>query len=136
MKRIIAAAVLATAAVAANAGSINDLQPGMTVEQIKELLGNPDSTQFHGGKWILKYTEFKPFKGKVPYYLIVDKETKQLEEWTANMEELAADQQRVMGVARHLQRDNAIRAMNRPQPIGPTRIEQKIEADVTVKVKP
>jgi outer membrane protein assembly factor BamE (lipoprotein component of BamABCDE complex) len=48
----------------------NDLEPGMSTVQVKEKLGNPNSTQFIYNKWVWKYSLHQYWKGNIPYYLI------------------------------------------------------------------
>ena len=71
----------------------NQLSPGMTSSQIKAVLGEPSQTQFIGDKWIWKYSLHQYSKGLVPYYLVLGKESKLLQEWYADEAEYQRQQQ-------------------------------------------
>ena len=49
----------------------NQLEPGMSIGQVKGIMGDPDSTQFKGNKWVWKYSLHQEWKGFAPYMLIV-----------------------------------------------------------------
>lgn len=74
--------------------SIDDLEPGQTMKNIKDGLGKPESTQFIKGQMVLKYVK-KQYWGKpnLPYYLLFSKEGK-LVEWVVNQRE-AHESQRI-----------------------------------------
>ena len=40
----------------------NQLEPGMSTSQVKGILGNPNSTEFKGNKWVWKYSLHKPME--------------------------------------------------------------------------
>ena len=65
----------------------NQLEPGMSTGQVKGIMGDPDSTQFKGNKWVWKYSLHQEWKGFVPYYLVFGKSSKQLESWFADENE-------------------------------------------------
>lgn len=72
--------------------SIDDLEPGQAMKNIKDGLGKPISTQFIKGQMILKY-EKKQYWGKpnLPYYLLFSKDGK-LVEWVVNQREATQSQ--------------------------------------------
>ena len=71
-----------------------NLAPGMTTEQVRAVMGgDPASTSFQSDHLIWKYTLAQPWVGNVPYYLIFNRETEQLEGWAANDAELRRNQQ-------------------------------------------
>ena len=65
----------------------NQLEPGMSIGQVKGIMGDPDSTQFKRNKWVWKYSLHQEWKGFVPYYLVFGKSSKQLESWFADENE-------------------------------------------------
>jgi len=65
----------------------NQLEPGMSTSQVKGILGNPNSTEFKGNKWVWKYSLHKPWKGLIPHYLVFGKTSKLLEAWFADQNE-------------------------------------------------
>lgn len=71
----------------------NQLMPGMTPNQVKEILGEPSQSQFIADKWIWKYSLHEPWKGWIPYYLIFGKESLKLDSWYANEAEYMQQQQ-------------------------------------------
>ena len=71
----------------------NQLMPGMSADQVKEILGEPSQTQFIADKWIWKYSLHEYWKGWVPYYLVFKKETQKLDSWYANEAEYWQQQQ-------------------------------------------
>ena len=72
---------------------VNSLEPGMTIQQVKELLGEPQSTQFIENK--LVYTYLLKEKGGIdyPHYLVFDGKTKLLEGWVADTKKYEANKQ-------------------------------------------
>ena len=71
----------------------NQLTPGMSAKEVKELLGEPKQTEFISQKWVWKYSLHQAWKGYVPYYLTFDKEDKTLDSWYANEAEYYRQQQ-------------------------------------------
>jgi outer membrane protein assembly factor BamE (lipoprotein component of BamABCDE complex) len=87
----------------------NQLSPGMSYEEVVQLLGQPKSSQFVDDKWVLKYTLHEPQRGWVPYYLLFDKKKKRLASWYLDEEEYQRTQQMRMQTKR------AIRPTIRPR---------------------
>jgi len=80
----------------ATLGSIkntNDLMPGMSIGEVKKIMGQPSQAQFIGNKLVLKYNLHQYFKGWVPYYLAFDKDSNKLESWFADEQEYYRNQQ-------------------------------------------
>lgn len=62
----------------------NALLPGMSVAEVKALLGPPTSTQFVGERLVWKYALHEYWKGWVPYYLVFAEEPPALARWYAD----------------------------------------------------
>jgi hypothetical protein len=60
---------------------LSQLSPGMSSDQVVEILGEPESSQMTEDKWILNYTLHENWKGFVPYFVVFDKDTRRLEAW-------------------------------------------------------
>jgi hypothetical protein len=60
---------------------LRQLSPGMSSDQVVEILGEPESAQMTEDKWILNYTLHENWKGFVPYLVVFDKDTRRLEAW-------------------------------------------------------
>ena len=71
----------------------NQLVPGMTLDQVKSIMGEPSQSQFVADKWVLKYSLHQYWKGWVPYYLAFDKKTQKLDSWYADENEYLRQQQ-------------------------------------------
>jgi len=71
----------------------NDLMPGMSITEVKKIMGQPSQTQFIGDKLVLRYNLHQYFKGWVPYYLAFDKDANKLESWFADEQEYYRNQQ-------------------------------------------
>lgn len=75
----------------------NKLVPGMSVQEVKQILGDPGQSQFVKDKWVWKYTLHQPFVGFIPYYLVFNKDSQKLEMWFANKEEYYRQQNLWLG---------------------------------------
>ena len=71
----------------------NQLVPGMSPAEVKNILGEASQTEFIGNKWVWKYSLHKMGKGFVPFYLSFGKENPKLESWYANEAEYQQQQQ-------------------------------------------
>ena len=94
---LVATALVLTACAGTGGGlnavtKTNDLVPGMTVPQVKNLLGDPSQTQFVGDKMVWKYSLHEPWKGFIPYYLIFAGEPLSLQRWYADEAEFIRQQ--------------------------------------------
>ena len=74
---------------------LEGLSPGMSSEQVVEILGEPESTQMTEEKWILEYTLHENWKGFVPYVVVFDKDTRTLEGWFEDEEGYRENQTRM-----------------------------------------
>ncbi len=70
----------------------NRLLPGMSVADVKTLLGEPSQTQFVSEKMVWKYSLHEYWKGFVPYYLVFSSEPPALERWYADEAEYQRQQ--------------------------------------------
>lgn len=81
---LMGAVLLSSGCAAMGMNSVQKLQqlsPGMTDTQVREILGDPKSSEMAGEKWVLKYTLHENWKGFVPYFVVFDGGTRRLEGW-------------------------------------------------------
>ena len=71
----------------------NQLVPGMSPTEVKNILGEASQTEFIGNKWVWKYSLHQIGKGFVPFYLVFGKENPKLESWYSNEAEYQQQQQ-------------------------------------------
>jgi len=71
----------------------NELMPGMSPNEVKNILGEPSQSQFVANKLVWKYKLHEPWKGFVPYYLVFSKGDFKLQEWYADENEYHRQQQ-------------------------------------------
>lgn len=71
---------------------LNQITPGMSSEEVISILGQPNSSQMTEDKWVLKYSLHEKWKGNVPYYMVFNKDSKQLETWYENEAEYQRNQ--------------------------------------------
>ena len=71
----------------------NQLVPGMSPAEVKNILGEASQTEFIGNKWVWKYSLHQIGKGFVPFYLVFGKENPKLESWYANEDEYIRQQE-------------------------------------------
>ena len=86
--------------------TLEGLSPGMSSEQVQEILGEPESSQMTEEKWILEYTLHENWKGFVPYVIVFDKETRTLEGWFEDEEGYQENQARMGETFRPLLEQN------------------------------
>jgi hypothetical protein len=67
------------------------LEPGMSTSEVREIMGEPTSSEFSNGYMVWKYSLQEPWVGYIPYYLAFD-ENSRLVAWQANMDEYYANQ--------------------------------------------
>jgi hypothetical protein len=84
---------------------VNELQRGMTTQQVKGLMGAPESTQLINGLPVWRYSLHEYFVGWVPHYLVFNEEN-QLIGWKANMNEYYANQMMWMSAIESMQRSS------------------------------
>ena len=68
------------------------LEPGMKVSEVRNIMGDPISSEFSNGFMVWKYSLHQPWVGWVPHYLAFDKH-RLLVSWKANMGEYFATQE-------------------------------------------
>jgi hypothetical protein len=68
----------------------NRLCPGMTMDQVKAILGEPQQSEFRDGRHQWRYSLSQRGVGCIPYYLMFDPETQTLVDWRKNMDEYDA----------------------------------------------
>lgn len=76
-----------------SAKKTNDLRPGMTSDEVRQLLGRPATTQYIDGFVVWRYSLQRPFVGWIPFHLAFDGETMTLAGWRENMDEYYRTQQ-------------------------------------------
>jgi len=74
---------------------LNQLSPGMTSDEVVEILGEPQSSEMTADNWVLKYTLHENWKGHVPYFIVFDKETRKLLAWHEDEEGYQRNQQQL-----------------------------------------
>lgn len=74
---------------------LEGLSPGMSSEQVVEVLGEPESTQMTDEKLVLEYTLHQNWKGFVPYIVVFDRDTRRLEGWFEDEEGYQENQARM-----------------------------------------
>ena len=92
----------------ATLGTVNktdNLSQGMSMEQVRSVLGAPDSSELSNNRVVWKYSLHKYFVGWIPYYLTFNEDNK-LVAWAANQAEFYQNQQVMMGVAQQIGQQN------------------------------
>lgn len=74
-----------------SAAKTNQLVPGMSTSDVKNILGEPSSSQFTQGILVWKYYLQKPWVGWIPYYLAFHNDD--LIAWQENVDEYYANQE-------------------------------------------
>jgi len=76
------------------------LQPGMTVDEARKVMGAPSGTQFMNNQLVWKYSTWRPFVGYVPLYVFFDSRSGRLISWQESMSEYYANQTLGMSAVR------------------------------------
>jgi hypothetical protein len=89
-----------TAAACASMGmnsvqKLNQLSPGMSSEEVEAILGEPASSELTKDKLVQKYSLHENWKGFVPYFMVFDKDSRQLEAWYEDEEGYQRSQQQM-----------------------------------------
>jgi hypothetical protein len=74
---------------------LNQLTPGMTSDEVVEILGEPQSSELTDDSWVLKYTLHENWKGHVPYFVVFDKDTRTLLSWHEDEEGYQRNQEQL-----------------------------------------
>jgi hypothetical protein len=90
-----------------SAQKTSELQPGMSYEEVVELLGKPKSSQMTEKAWIVRWNLQEMWKGYVPYDMAFDPDTKELLFWSANEEEFQHQQEQLKQVVDALEQSGA-----------------------------
>ncbi len=96
--KIVASCFLTLICIAGCAGTTtikktNQLVPGMSTVEVKQILGDPLLIQFVSDRWVWQYSIHQPWKGYIPYYLVFSNEEQQLLSWYADVDEYMRQQQ-------------------------------------------
>ena len=59
----------------------NQLQPGMSYEEVESILGSPKSSKSENGQWIARYNLQEMWRGYIPYDFVFNAENKSLLSW-------------------------------------------------------
>jgi outer membrane protein assembly factor BamE (lipoprotein component of BamABCDE complex) len=78
------------------------LSKGMSYQQVIQILGEPESSQRVGNKWILRYTLHENWKGSVPYVVEFDRNKKRLLSWYEDKKEYEKRQKQQMEIAKSI----------------------------------
>ncbi len=78
-----------------SAQKINQLQPGMSYDDVVAILGKSKTPQIVGDKLIARWVLQEKGVGYVPYDLAFDSETKQLISWYRNQEDFKKKQEKI-----------------------------------------
>jgi hypothetical protein len=81
---------------------VNKLQPGLSITEVKQIMGEPSVTQMKNGQLIYKYSVWQAFVGNKPYYLIFSQSDNKLASWYADENEYWRNQNAWMGVAQEM----------------------------------
>ena len=92
MKMVLISIMLLGFVSCATTSDLNGIEPGMTLTQVKEKIGDPVGTEFKNGAYVAKYSLHKSWKGFIPYYFVFNPKTKKLHSWYADMNEFHRNQ--------------------------------------------
>jgi len=82
-----------------SARKTSELKPGMSYEQVEDLLGKPKSSQMTNNQWIVRWKLQEMWKGYVPYDMIFDPKTKTLVSWAENEKDFQRSQENLKVIA-------------------------------------
>ena len=82
-----------------SAEKTSELRPGMTYDEVVELLGKPKSSQMTEEAWLVRWNLQEMWKGYVPYDMAFDPGSQQLMFWSANEEEFQRKQEQLKVIA-------------------------------------
>ena len=77
-----------------SAKKTNQLQPGMTYEEVVAILGKPKSSRFENNLWINRWVLQEQWVGYVPYDMVFDPQTKTLISWSRNEKDFQKKQEK------------------------------------------
>jgi len=78
-----------------SSNKLNQLQPGMSYDQVVEILGKPKNTQVINDNLIARWTLQEMWVGYVPYDMIFNARSKELISWSKNEGDFAKTQEKL-----------------------------------------
>jgi len=85
----------------------NQLQPGMSYDEVVQILGNPKSSQMAGDEWICRWNLQEMWVGYKPYDMIFDPKTRTLISWSENEEDFQKKQEQLKELNTALEQSTA-----------------------------
>ena len=104
-RRTMAAAVACIVVAGCMSGGFNSVQkttqlaPGMSYDEVVKVMGQPEGSKFDGDKWVLRYALHESGKGNVPYDLVLDRQSRTLQQWQMNEEDYQKGQHELASLA-------------------------------------
>ncbi len=77
----------------------NQLQPGMSYNEVVEILGKPKSSAMKNGQWKVRWNLQEMWKGYVPYDFVFNPDDKKLVSWSENTAAFEEKQQNLKVIA-------------------------------------
>jgi hypothetical protein len=84
----------------------NQLQPGMSYDEVEGILGKPKSTQVVDDKWIARWNLQEMWRGYIPYDMVFDAKDKTLISWSENTKAFEENQAQLQKVADELSKQS------------------------------
>jgi len=81
-----------------SAQKTNDLRPGMTYNEVVDILGSPKSTQMVNGQLVARWNLQEMWKGYVPYDMVFNSQDQTLISWEANEADFEKKQEQMKEV--------------------------------------
>lgn len=75
------------------------LQPGLTYDEVVDILGQPKSTEMKNDQWIARWVLQEMWVGYVPYDMVFNPKTKTLISWSKNEKDYEKSQENLKVVA-------------------------------------
>jgi len=116
MKILILLFLVSCASIGTN--ELNQLRPNMTIDEVTDLMGEPEQTQFKNGHLIYKYTMWEAWKGNFPYYLSF--RMGKLKSWNMDAKERARNQEALYQFGESMRKHNEANQAPEPQIETPT----------------
>lgn len=95
------------------------LRPGMTYQEIVQLLGEPVSTEVKGDSLTATFWLHQSWRGNVPYDLAFDSRKKTLQSWGENKEKFEANQKMMAKIAESISMAGGSKSGPGGAPAGP-----------------
>jgi ABC-type glycerol-3-phosphate transport system substrate-binding protein len=84
----------------------NQLQPGMTYDEVVAILGSPKSSKTINTDWIVRWNLQEMWKGYVPYDFVFSARDKTLISWSENSEAYAQSQEQLKTIADEVEKQS------------------------------